>query len=120
MNIMNDNTLPNDGWPQDSDIDRLLSEAPDIADDDFSAGVTQLIDQGQKQRRLILGITYLLGFLVIGLITPWAHLQPLLISFSETVNGVGLKEGSITGWQPIALVLMPLAFFWAFLQREFS
>ncbi len=30
------------------------------------------------------------------------------------------NEGSVTGWQPIALILVPFVFFWAFLNQEFN
>lgn len=116
MNIMQEhNDHPNDKW-----LDELLTQPPKIADEDFTAGITKLIEQQKKQRRLILGITYFLGLILIGVLTPWSDALPWLSAVSETVNAVGIKDGSLIGWQPIALVLMPFAFFWAFLQREFN
>ncbi len=112
MNIMQD--------PNDQLLVQMLSEQPEIDDDGFSAVITHALEQKKKRRRLILGFTYLFGFLFVLAFTPWTNLTPWLDIFSGMMKDVNIRQGLVTSWKPFAVILIPIAFFLAFLQREFE
>lgn len=112
MNIMQDN--------DDQLLEQMLSDRPEIADDGFSAGVGRVLGKQKRQRRLILGLTYLFGFILVLLLTPWTSFTPWLDIFSDMIKAVNIREGLVADWKPFAIILTPIAFFCAFLQREFG
>ncbi|MCK5425624.1 MAG: hypothetical protein KAI89_09635 [Emcibacter sp.] len=112
MNIMQD--------PNDQMLEQMLSEQPEIADDGFSAEIGHILDKRKENRRLILGLTYLFGFLIVLALTPWTNFTPWLDIFSGMLKDVTVLEGMTTAWKPFAIILIPIAFFLAFLQREFE